>query len=166
MRWFGYLDPIWTVRGSLALPPGRPGAAVLDQLGRTISAPGTICARTTVGITIKKTYVASQDPLASFHRGCISVCDDNDDGEVKYAFSSRILGWCFLAPFAFATIGYWSGSYPWSDQLFSLLFLALFAFGRRSESRKARTFVARAIVPCGTGVSDAPPVGAAEASVG
>lgn len=80
-----------------------------------------------------------------------------------YAFSSRILGWCFLGPFAIAAIGYWTGPFGWSDQLFSLLFLALFAFGRHGESRKARTFVARAIAPHGMSVRDAPPDGAAEA---
>lgn len=165
MRWFGYLDPIWTVRGNLALAPGQSAATVLDQLARSISMPGTICTRTAAGITIKKTYGASQDPLASFHSGCLSVCGDNGDGEVIYAFSSRILGWCFLAPFAIAAIGCWSGPYGWSDQLFSLLFLALFAFGRRGESRKAMTFVVRAIAPPTTGASDAPPVGAAEANV-
>lgn len=164
MRLLRYFDPVWTVRGSLALPAGQTGPSALDQIVQAITTPGTICARSADGFTMRKAYVASQDPLASFHRGSFHVVGDNGEARVIYVLASRILAWCFVAPFFIAAIGYWSGSYPWSDQLFSLLFLVLFAYGRRGESRKAHRLVSRSIAPRSAGVSHTPGDSSAQAS--
>jgi hypothetical protein len=99
-----YLEPIWTISGSIPLPQtesSEDAFAKLDPLFRQV---GTTyhCDRET--LTFEKKNQAAQDKMSIFDRGTLHIAQGADGLILRYNLFSRALLFCFLAPLLFLGI--------------------------------------------------------------
>lgn len=110
-----YIDWIWRVRGSFALPDGQSADAALDRLVPLFLQPGTSHERSADTLTFRKRGQASQDKMAVFDDGVLRIEPGETGRILRYDMMSRALLFCFLAPFlflAFAQLAITFGKLP------------------------------------------------------
>lgn len=136
------IDWIWTIRGTIALPPGATVDQAFAGLEPLWRQPGTQAVRDGAVLHIAKVAQASLDPLAMVDRARIELRHGETGLLLGYTLVSRALGACLLAPVLFVVL-----MLPlWGDHgqsyRFPLLFLALYAWGRVVEPRRLRRVLA------------------------
>ncbi len=99
-----FIDWIWHVRGSLALPPGQSGDDAFNRLGSLFCQDGTVQQRTDGTLRFSKKNAAAQDKMSVFDRGQLTVEKSVAGSALHYCLTSRALLFCFLAPFLFLGI--------------------------------------------------------------
>ena len=105
-----FLDPIWHVSGSVDLAGGQSADDAFDRLDPLFRETGTTRERSGDTLTFQKTDPAAQDRMAVFDHGVLSIEDRSEGRTLRYRLTSRMLLFCFLAPFLFlafagATVG-------------------------------------------------------------
>jgi len=99
-----FIDWIWHVRGSLALPAGQSGDDAFDRLGSLFCQDGTVHQRTGGMLSFTKKNQAAQDKMSVFDRGQLRIEQSVAGSALHYCLTSRALLFCFLAPFLFLGI--------------------------------------------------------------
>ncbi len=104
------LEPIWHVSGSVDLAAGQSTDQAFDRLDPLFRQTGTTRERSGDTLTFQKVDPAAQDKMAVFDAGVLRIEESADGRVLRYRMTSRILLFCFLAPFLFlafagATIG-------------------------------------------------------------
>jgi hypothetical protein len=99
-----FIDWIWHVRGSLALPPGQSSDDAFDRLVPLFGQDGTTHQRTSGTLIFSKKNQAAQDRMSVFDRGDLRIETDAAGSALNYRLTSRALLFCFLAPFLFLCI--------------------------------------------------------------
>lgn len=96
-----YLDTIWRVRDSIALPETTPPDSAFERLSPLFETRGTTCEIAHDTLTYSKENPAAQDKLATFTSGTLRL--ENAGGTVRLAYDvgSAALLLCFLAPLLF-----------------------------------------------------------------
>lgn len=97
------IDWIWTVRGSIELPPGQSREEAFDRLDPLFHAGGTNHQRTGDTLTFSKKDQAAQDKMSIFDGGVLRIEQGVAGGVLRYRLTSRALLFCFLAPLLFLT---------------------------------------------------------------
>lgn len=99
-----FFDPIWHVRGSLALAPGQSGDDAFDRLAPLFRQTGTTHERTGDTLIFIKKDQAAQDKMSVFDSGVLRIEHDTAGPVLRYRLASRALLFCFLAPLLFLGI--------------------------------------------------------------
>ena len=99
-----FIDWIWHVRGSLALPPGQSSDDAFDRLRPLFRETGTSHERTNDTLTFRKKDQAAQDKMSVFDDGVLQIEKGAAGPVLRYHLTSRILLFCFLAPLLFLGI--------------------------------------------------------------
>ena len=99
-----FIDWIWHVRGSLALPPGRSSDDAFNRLDPLLRQTGTSHERTGDTLTFRKKDQAAQDKLSIFDGGVLQIETGVTGPVLRYRLTSRALLFCFLAPLLFLGI--------------------------------------------------------------
>jgi len=99
-----FIDWIWHVRGSLALPAGQSGDDAFDRLDSLFCQDGTVHQRTGGTLRFSKKNQAAQDKMSVFDRGHLRIEKSVAGSALHYCLTSRALLFCFLAPFLFLGI--------------------------------------------------------------
>jgi hypothetical protein len=99
-----FIDWIWQVRGSLALPPGQSGDGAFDKLDPLFAQEGTTHQRTSGTLIFSKKNQAAQDRMSVFDRGDLRIEAGAAGSALHYRLTSRALLFCFVAPFLFLGI--------------------------------------------------------------
>lgn len=100
-----FIDWIWHVRGSLALAPGQSGDDAFDRLDPLFRQRGTSHERTSGTLTFSKKDQPAQDKMSVFDEGVLQIGKGVAGPVLRYHLTSRILLFCFLAPFLFLAFG-------------------------------------------------------------
>lgn len=96
-----YLDAIWRVRDSIALPEGVPPDAAFDRLSPLFATRGTSIDLGGGTLTYSKENPAAQDKLATFTSGTLRLETSGGRARLAYDVGSAALLLCFLAPLLF-----------------------------------------------------------------
>lgn len=96
-----YIDWIWHVRGSIALPPGLPRDEAFARLDPGFRQPGTSHERAGDTLTFTKQNQAAQDKMSVFDSGVLTLERAATGAVLRYDLISRALLFCFLAPLLF-----------------------------------------------------------------
>lgn len=96
-----FLDSIWHVRGTVALPPTQTADDAFDRLDALFRQPGTRHERSGDTLTFHKKDQAAQDRMAVFDDGLLRIDRDPAGPVLRYRLTSRALLFCFLAPLLF-----------------------------------------------------------------
>ena len=99
-----FINWIWHVRGSLALPPGQSGDEAFGRLDSLFREEGTVHQRTGGTLNFSKKNQAAQDRMSIFDRGILRIENSVAGSSLHYCLTSRALLFCFLAPFLFLAI--------------------------------------------------------------
>ncbi len=99
-----FIDWIWQVRGSLALPPGQSSDDAFDRLDPLFRQDGTTHQRTSGTLIFSKRNQAAQDRMSVFDRGDLRIETGATGSALHYRLTSWALLFCFLAPFLFLGI--------------------------------------------------------------
>lgn len=100
-----FIDWIWNVRGSVSLPRGQSAHEAFDRLDPLFHEYGTTYTRSDDTLVFAKKDQPSQDRMAVFDSGVLTVDDSVQGPVLKYQLTSRILLFCFLAPLLFLAFG-------------------------------------------------------------
>jgi hypothetical protein len=100
-----YLDWIWHVRGSLALPPGQTVDDAFDRLDPLFREVGTSHERADAELTFHKKDQPAQDRMSVFDHGVLRIERGAAGLMLHYRLASRMLLFCFLAPLMFVGFG-------------------------------------------------------------
>lgn len=92
---------IWTVKGSVALAPGRSAADVLGGLAPLFDQPGTTYETAGDTLTFRKKDQPAQDKMSVFDSGALRVEAGATGPVLRYSLVSRTLLFCFLLPLLF-----------------------------------------------------------------
>lgn len=95
-----YLEPIWHVRGQVALPPEAAGS-VFERLAPLFDQPGTSVEQDGDRLRFAKRDPVAQDRMAVFETGELQVTTGSEGPALHYHLVSRALLFCFLAPLLF-----------------------------------------------------------------
>lgn len=96
-----FIDWIWHIRGSLALPPGQSSEEAFGKLDPLFRQTGTSHERTSDTLTFRKKDQAAQDKMSIFDGGVLRIERDTAGPVLRYRLTSRALLFCFLAPLLF-----------------------------------------------------------------
>jgi len=96
-----FIDWIWHVRGSVALPAGETRQDAFDKLLPLFGEPGTSYERAGDMLTFRKKDAAAQDKMSVFNHGVLQIEHGETGPVLRYHLVSRILLFCFLAPLLF-----------------------------------------------------------------
>lgn len=96
-----FIDWIWHVRGSLALPPEQSSDDAFDRLDPLFQQTGTSHERSDDTLTFRKKDQAAQDKMSVFDGGVLQIEKSGALPVLRYDLSSRALLFCFLAPLLF-----------------------------------------------------------------
>jgi hypothetical protein len=96
-----YIDWIWQVRGSVALPAGQSGEEAFARLGPLFDQPGTRHERAGDRLTFEKKDPAAQDKMSVFDTGVLEIEQAGPAPVLRYWLNSRILLFCFVLPLFF-----------------------------------------------------------------
>ena len=99
-----FIDWIWNVRGSVALPAGHCGDDAFDRLDPLFRQDGTVHQRAGGTLSFSKKDPAAQDRMSVFDRGRLRIEKSVAGAALHYCLTSRALLFCFLAPFLFLGI--------------------------------------------------------------
>jgi hypothetical protein len=99
-----FIDWIWHVRGSLALPPGQSIEDAFDRLDPLFRQHGTSHQRVNDTLTFKKKDPLAQDKMSVFGGGVLRIDKAAAGSVLRYDLISRALLFCFLAPALFLAI--------------------------------------------------------------
>jgi len=99
-----YIEWIWHVSGSLALPPGQSNDQAFDRLEPLFGQRGTSHQRTRDALTFQKKDQAAQDKMSVFDGGVLRIESGVASPMLRYHLTSRALLFCFLAPLLFLAI--------------------------------------------------------------
>jgi hypothetical protein len=96
---------IWTIRGSIALPPGQSANEAFDRLQPFFEAPGTSFDRADDILTFTKKDQLAQDRMSIYDEGILQVSPSDGGAVLAYRMVSKALLFCFLAPLLFIAFG-------------------------------------------------------------
>lgn len=96
-----YIDWIWQVRGSVALPAGQSSDEAFARLGPLFDQPGTSHQRAGNRVTFEKKDPAAQDKMSVFHNGVLEIDAATTGPVLRYWLNSRTLLFCFVLPLFF-----------------------------------------------------------------
>lgn len=96
-----FIDWIWNIRGSLALPPEQSSDDAFGRLDPLFHEAGTTHERTNDMLTFRKQNQAAQDKMSVFDAGVLQIERGMDGAVLRYRLVSRTLLFCFLAPLLF-----------------------------------------------------------------
>ena len=99
------IDWIWTVRGSIALPPGQTADEAFDRLEPFFHTHGTRFERTDDALHFTKKDQLAQDRMSIYDHGILQVEHGNGGALLRYRMVSKALLFCFLAPLLFVAFG-------------------------------------------------------------
>ncbi|WP_174291345.1 hypothetical protein [Sphingomonas bacterium] len=99
-----FIDWIWHIRGSLALPLGLSRDAAFDRLDPLFREAGTSREWQDGTLTFRKKDQASQDKMSIFDGGVLRIEQGRSGSVLRYHLTSRALLACFLAPLLFLGI--------------------------------------------------------------
>lgn len=100
-----FIDWIWHVRDSLALPAGQSSEDAFDRLDPLFRQTGTTYQRTNDTLTFRKKDQPAQDKMSVFDVGALRIDKTAAGSVLRYDLSSRALLFCFLASPLFFGIG-------------------------------------------------------------
>jgi hypothetical protein len=92
-----FIDWIWHVRDSLALPPGQSSEDAFDRLDPLFRQTGTSYQRTHDTLIFSKKNQAAQDKMSVFDGGALQIDKSVGGSVLRYHLTSRALLFCFLA---------------------------------------------------------------------
>ncbi|MFW2829927.1 hypothetical protein [Sphingomonas sp. ID0503] len=96
-----FIDWIWHVRGNMPLAPDQSGDEALSRLEPLFRERGTSHERAGDTLTFRKDNQAPQDRMSVFDGGTLRVEPGATGTVLRYDLFSRMLLFCFLAPFMF-----------------------------------------------------------------
>lgn len=99
------LDWIWTVRGSIPLPPGQTADEAFNRLDPFFQAQGTRFEREDDTLYFTKKDQLAQDRMSIYDEGILQVESAESGLLLRYRMASRALLFCFLAPLLFVGFG-------------------------------------------------------------
>ncbi|MEG3088182.1 hypothetical protein [Sphingomonas sp. PB4P5] len=99
-----FIDWIWHVRGSVALAPAQSSDEAFDRLDPLFRQPGTSHDRTDGTLVFTKKDQAAQDKMSIFDAGVLQVEPRAAGPVLRYDMTSRIMLFCFIAPFLFLAV--------------------------------------------------------------
>lgn len=99
------IDWIWTVRGSIALPPNQTADEAFDRLEPFFQAHGTRFERADDTLQFTKKDQLAQDRMSIYDHGILQIERGEAGGVLRYRMVSRALLFCFLAPLLFVAFG-------------------------------------------------------------
>jgi len=100
-----FVDWIWHIRGTLALPPGQSGGEAFTRLDPLFGETGTSYDRTGDTLTFRKKDPAAQDKMSVFNGGTLRIETGAEGPVLRYHLISRSLLFCFFAPLLFLAFG-------------------------------------------------------------
>ncbi|MFC0203965.1 hypothetical protein [Novosphingobium soli] len=100
-----FIDWIWNIRGSLALPPEQSSSEAFERLAPLFRESGTSHERTNDTLTFRKKDQAAQDKMSVFDGGVLQVEQGATGPVLRYHLTSKALLFCFLAPLLFLAFG-------------------------------------------------------------
>lgn len=100
-----FIDWIWHIRGSLALPSQQSSDETFDRLRPLFHEYGTSHEQIRDTLTFRKKDQAAQDKMSVFDDGVLKIENGGAGSVLRYDLTSRILLFCFLAPLLFVAIG-------------------------------------------------------------
>lgn len=92
---------IWHIKGSLALTPELSSDDAFERLAPLFREPGTTYTRDNTTLLFEKKNQSSQDRMSIFDKGILFFTKDAKGLKLHYDLTSRMLLFCFLAPFLF-----------------------------------------------------------------
>jgi hypothetical protein len=96
-----FLDWIWHIKGSLALPPGQSSDEAFGKLDPLFRQTGTTHHLTKDTLTFRKKGQAPQDKMSIFDDGVLRIERGAAGLVLHYHLTSKALLFCFLAPLLF-----------------------------------------------------------------
>lgn len=96
-----YIERIWHVRGSVALPPGQSAETAFGRLDPLFQKPGTKHERRGDTLSFAKKDPAAQDPMASWDSGVLRIAPGEGGLVLRYHLVSRMMLFCVLMPLVF-----------------------------------------------------------------
>lgn len=96
-----FLDWIWHIKGSLALPREQSSDEAFGKLDPLFRQKGTTHHRTRDTLTFRKKGQAPQDEMSIFDDGVLRIERGAAEPVLHYHLTSRALLYCFLAPLLF-----------------------------------------------------------------
>lgn len=96
-----FLDWIWHIKGSLALPPEQSSDEAFARLAPLFRQTGTTHHLTKDTLTFRKMGQAPQDKMSIFDDGVLRIERGAAGLVLRYHLTSRALLYCFLAPLLF-----------------------------------------------------------------
>lgn len=99
------IDWIWTIRGSIALPPGQSAGEAFDRLEPFFQTAGTSFDRADHTLRFTKKDQLAQDRMSIYDEGLLRVERRDGGALLRYRMASRALLFCFLAPLLFIAFG-------------------------------------------------------------
>ncbi|OUI85436.1 hypothetical protein HK27_05725 [Acetobacter orientalis] len=100
MNWH-LIDWVWHVRGNLSLPVQQTSSETLGKIEPLFQEVGTTHERTNDGLIFSKKNQPSQDKMAVFDNGILSIEKSQDGSFLRYDLTSKTLLFCFLTPLFF-----------------------------------------------------------------
>ena len=99
-----FIDWVWHVRGSLALPSDQSNDEAFARLDPLFRQPGTSHERSDDRLVFTKKDQAAQDKMSIFDGGVLQIEQGVAGRVLRYRLTSRALLFCFLAPLLFLGI--------------------------------------------------------------
>ena len=96
-----FIDWIWTIRGTLTLPPGQSSDEAFGRLDPLFRQAGTSHDRIGDTLTFRKKGADAQDRMSIFDRGLLRIEKRASGAMLHYRLTSRALLFCLLAPLLF-----------------------------------------------------------------
>lgn len=104
MNW-RFIDWIWHIRGRVPLPAGQSAEEAFDRLDPLFRERDTVHNRAHDTLTFSKSNQAPQDKMAVYDGGVLRIERSATGPVLRYDLTSRMLLFCFLAPFLFLAFG-------------------------------------------------------------
>ncbi|OYW46537.1 MAG: hypothetical protein B7Z08_06990 [Sphingomonadales bacterium 32-68-7] len=100
-----FIDWIWHIRGSVPLAAGQSSEQAFERLEPLFRERDTHHVRNSDTLTFEKSNQAPQDKMSIFDGGELRIEQAPSGGVLRYDLTSKILLFCFLAPFLFLSFG-------------------------------------------------------------
>lgn len=100
-----YIDWIWHVRDSVAVPEGQTSSEALDRLEPMLDQMDTTHQRDETTLTFHRKAPTPQDPLSVFEDGVLQIEETAQGKTLRYHLVSKALLFCFLLPLLFVGFG-------------------------------------------------------------
>lgn len=100
MNW-NLINWIWHVRGNLTVPAQQTSGEAFGKMEPLFQEVGTTHELKGDSLIFTKTNQPSQDKMAVFDNGVLSIENKKEGSVLRYDLTSKTLLFCFLAPFFF-----------------------------------------------------------------